>query len=187
MTVREITELDQLMLRAGRGDRGAFKQFYDEAAPSVLAIVLKMLKDRFVAEDVLQEAMVTAWHKAAQFDPERAAATTWITTIARRRALDVLRSGKRYSDLLHDKAPDIRETYDTAPEEVRTDAESRATAVRLEQCFAQLQSGAAQCIQLAYLEGLTFSEIAARTTHSINTVKSWIRRGMARLQGCMRR
>lgn len=187
MSAREATELDQLMLRAGQGDRAAFRRFYDRAAPSVLAIVLRMLKDRFVAEDVLQDAMVTAWHKADQFDPSRAAATTWITTIARRRALDVLRSGKRYNALLHDQAPDIREHYEQGTGEVRTDEESTATAVRLEQCFRQLQAGAAQCIRLAYLDGLTFAEIASHTKHSINTIKSWVRRGMARLQGCMRR
>ncbi len=185
--MRKPNELDQLMLSAGRGDVAAFRQFYDAAAPSVLAIVLRMLKDRFVAEDVLQEAMVTAWHKADQFDPGRAAATTWITTIARRRALDVLRSAKRYDTLLVDQAADIQDVFERDDAPVHTDAESAETARRMQRCFGQLQSGAAQCIRLAYLDGLTFSEIAARTTNSINTVKSWVRRGMVRLQGCMQR
>lgn len=176
------------MIQAQGGDQAAFRRFYDQCAPCILAFLMRLLRDRFLAEDVLQEAMVTAWHKASEFDPRRAAAKTWITTIARRRALDVLRSGQRYDTVLRDQAPDIRDAFDLNNSDSSNAAdESAATAQRLATCFRTLQTNAAQCIKLAYLEGFTFSEIAARTQHSLNTVKSWVRRGMARLQGCMQR
>ena len=185
MTARTTTDLNQLMLRASDGDEAAFRRFYDLTAPVVLAILVRLLKDRFVAEDVLQDAMVIAWRKASSFDPERATARTWVITIARRRALDVLRRDQRYDALLRDQAADIAETIEPAPD--RIDTESSATAERLAACFRQLQTTAADCIRLAYLDGCTFSEIARRTKRPINTVKSWVRRGMARLQGCMQR
>ena len=185
MAEREPTELDNLMLRASEGDETAFRRFYELTAPAILAFLLRMLPDRFHAEDVLQDAMVIAWNKAAEFDPERAAAKTWITTIARRRALDVLRSRKRRDEVLHDGEADIRQMLGLDQPAMGDSPESTATAKRLAGCFGELNSDAAACIQFAYLDGLTFNEIADQIDRSLNTVKSWIRRGLDKLQACM--
>ena len=100
MTDGQENELDRLMQRAGAGDEAAFRRFYDATAPAILAFLMRMLRDRFLAEDVLQETMVTAWNKARDFDPSLAAAKTWITTIARRRALDLIRSRSRHAEVM---------------------------------------------------------------------------------------
>ena len=186
MPARKANELDALMLRAGARDEAAFRRFYDLTAPAVLAFLLRMLRDRFQAEDVLQDTMVIAWNKAETFDPAIASAKTWITTIARRRALDLLRSRRRRDEVLHDDAAGIREGLGQ-DRPVSADApESTATLHRLALCFGRLNRDAAACIQFAYLDGLTFSEIAARIDRSLSTVKSWVRRGMVKLQACMR-
>jgi len=185
MTERVPNELDQLMLLAGAGDETAFRRFYDLTSPAILAFLFRMLSDRFHAEDVLQEAMVIAWNKAHEFDPNRAAAKTWITTIARRRALDLLRSGKRRDGVLHGGQADIRLVLGQDEPSGTTSPESAATEQRLADCFGQLSSDAAACIQYAYLDGLTFVEIAEQINRSLNTVKSWIRRGLDKLQACM--
>lgn len=186
MTTGDSNELDTLMLRAGARDEAAFRRFYDLTAPAVLAFLLRMLKDRFQAEDVLQDAMVIAWNKASQFDPALASAKTWITTIARRRALDLLRSRKRRDEVLHDDAAGIREVFGLDQPASSSAPESSATIQRLATCFGRLNRDAATCIQLAYLDGLTFAEIAAQIQRSLGTVKSWVRRGVASLQVCMR-
>ena len=185
MSAREVNELDALMLRAGAGDEAAYRRYYDLTAPALLAFLLRMLRDRFQAEDVLQESMVIAWNKAGDFDPARAAAKTWITTIARRRALDQLRSRKRRDEVLHDDATSIREVFGQDQPVAANAPESNATVNRLAICFGRLNQDAAACIQFAYLDGLTFAEIAARIDRSLSTVKSWVRRGMAKLQECM--
>ena len=185
MAVREANELDALMLRASAGDEAAFRRFYDLTSSSLLALLLRMLKDRFHAEDVLQDAMVIAWNKSAEFDPTRAGAKTWITTIARRRALDLLRSSKRRQDVFHGDSAGIREVLGQAENPAAETPESSTTVSRLADCFARLNRDAATCIQFAYLEGLTFAEIANRIDRSLSTVKSRVRRGMAKLQDCM--
>lgn len=187
MAEREQTELDRLMLRAARGDDAAFRQFYEAAAPAILAFLLRMLPDRFQAEDVLQDAMVIAWNKAGDFDPARAAAKTWITTIARRRAIDVIRSGRRRDTVMHDDAANIRDSLSAGDGEAEPQLESSATAMRLANCFGELNPDAAVCIRFAYVDGFTFSEVAARVSCSVNTVKSWVRRGLRKLEECMQR
>lgn len=185
MTAREPNDLDTLMLRASAGDEAAFRRFYDLTAPALLAFLLRMLKDRFHAEDVLQDAMVIAWNKAGQFDPSRAAAKTWITTIARRRALDLLRSRARRDEVLRDDATSIKQVLGQMHTVSLDSPESSATVQRLQICFGELSNDAAACIQFAYLDGLTFGEIAAQIDRSLSTVKSWVRRGLSKLQKCM--
>ena len=186
MAQRSANELDRMMMLAGKGNEAAFRQFYDLTAPTLNAILLCMLKDRFQAEDVLQDAMVIAWNKAGDFDPAKAGAKTWITTIARRRALDLLRSRKRREEVLQDGAADIRDVFGQAETVSASSPESSATEHRLALCFAELNADAATCIRFAYLEGLSFTEIAARIDRRLGTVKSWIRRGVSKLKQCMR-
>jgi len=186
MAQRNTNELDRMMMLAGTGNEAAFRQFYDRTAPTLNAILLRMLKDRFQAEDVLQDAMVIAWNKAADFDPAKAGAKTWITTIARRRALDLLRSRKRRDEVMQEGAADIRDALSQSENASASSPESSATERRLEHCFGELSGDAATCIRFAYLEGLSFPEIAARIDRRLGTVKSWIRRGVSKLKECMR-
>lgn len=179
-------QLDTLMLRAGEGDSVAFRQFYDLTSPAILAFLLRMLPDRHAAEDVLQESMVVAWNRASDFDPSLAAAKTWITTIARRRALDVIRRRARRDEVLHGDAADIRLVFGKE-ESADNGPESNATAARLAHCFEEIGTDSATCIQYAYLHGLTFTEISAQIDRSLGTIKSWVRRGLQKLKACMER
>ena len=183
----EKEQLNQLMTGAASGNEESFRRFYDLAAPAVLAFLLQMLRDRYEAEDVLQESMIIAWNRATEFDPEIASARTWITTIARRRALDILRRRKRLDEVLHDDAADIRLVLGGDDKSGSSETESSATARRLVHCFEEIGDDAATCIQYAYIQGLTFAEIAAELERSLGTVKSWIRRGLGKLKACMQR
>ena len=164
MTVADAdarSQIDQLMLSAGAGDEAAFRRFYDQVAPAVLAFLLKMLRDRHEAEDVLQESMVIAWNRAGDFDPHLASAKTWITTIARRRALDVLRRRKRHTQTLETEADDIRRVLGSDNVDTQGEPVSEATAARLSHCFGEIGAEAATCIRYAYIYGLTYPEIAS--------------------------
>lgn len=181
------SEIDQLMLSASAGDEAAFRRLYDQVAPAVLAFLLKMLRDRHEAEDVLQESMVVAWNRASDFDPQLASAKTWITTIARRRALDVLRRRKRHTRALETDADDIRLMLGNDGADARDEPVSEATAERLSRCFGEIGADAATCIRYAYIYGLTYPEIASYLDRALGTVKSWILRGLRNLRACMER
>lgn len=178
-------DIDELLLRASNGDEVAFRSFYRQTAPALLAFLLRMLRDRHEAEDVLQESMVVAWNRAGEYDPAIASAKTWITTIARRRALDILRRHKRQSLAHSVDADDIRlilgnDAADASPEPL-----SKATTDRLEFCLGEIGPDAANSIRYAYMYGLTNVEIAAYLDRAVGTVKSWIQRGLRSLKKCM--
>ncbi len=184
MPQQDTEALNALMPGIAGGDEGAFRTLYDRTAPQLLALLLRLLKSRPLAEDVLQETMVAAWSRAADFDPARAGVRTWLTTIARRRALDLLRSGTRRRAILRDDEHDIRQFLGFAGNEPAL-PESSDTDRRLAECLGRLQLEAAASIRYAYLDGLTFAEISAALERSIGTVKSWVRRGLGKLRECM--
>src|SRR3982750_1469134 len=84
-------ELSQLLARAGLGDRAAFAALYDKTSSHLFAVVLRINRDRAQAEDILQEVYVNVWRAASGFDAAQAQPLTWLTSIARNRAIDSLR------------------------------------------------------------------------------------------------
>ncbi|MEM7276739.1 MAG: sigma-70 family RNA polymerase sigma factor [Pseudomonadota bacterium] len=181
------TDLNDLMQRAATGDELAFRSFYDSVSPAVLGFLLRMLNDRHEAEDILQDTMVIAWNRAAEFNPKLASAKTWITTIARRKALDILRRHNRQSDVLRSDAADIRQVLNVEAQATSAENESGATMQKLMACFDKIGENAATCIQHAYIDGMSASEIAKHLDRALGSVKSWLRRGMINLKTCMQR
>ena len=170
--------LAELMHRCAEGDQGAFREVYALASPQLLALLVRMLRRRDLAEEVLQEAFVSAWRNAAGYDAGRGRVMTWLVTIARNRALDELRRHKRAAltpgvDL--DQLPDETEEENYGP------AEARALAA----CLDALPDGQRRSVQLAYLDGLSQDEIAQALRAPLGTVKSWVRRGLAALKRCI--
>ncbi len=88
-------KLKRLLGATGRGDAKAFKSLYDETSPRLLAVALAMMRDSSLAEDVLQDAFVQVWHRASEFHADRGSVLTWLTTIVRYRAIDLLRKLRR--------------------------------------------------------------------------------------------
>lgn len=185
MATEENEKLNRLLQGAAAGRETDFRRFYELTAPAILASLLRLTRDRHHAEDLLQEAMVTVWNRAGEFDANVATAKTWVTTIARRKALDVLRGHRRRSEILHDDADDIRSTLGLKQDDAAAAPESSVTDERLNRCLEKLQPDAAACIRSAYLDGLTFAEISAGIERSLGTVKSWVRRGLQSLKTCM--
>ena len=188
MTARpEQDEFDAELLRAvARGDEAAFARVYDRYSAILLGLMLRILRSRPEAEDVLQEVFLQVWQQARSFDPARGRAFTWLATLARSRAIDRLRavdSRERAAQRsAEDGRPAAAESAGWADEEaVRAE---RADAVRA--ALAELPEEQRQVLVLAYLEGMSQSEIAAAKNQPLGTVKTRTRTGLKKLSDSLR-
>ncbi len=186
-------ELAQLLARSGLGDRRSFAQLYERTSGHLLAVVLRIQRDRAQAEDLLQEVYVSVWKAAASFDAARSQPLTWLTHIARNRAIDSLRRAQAQPRLESttrdddDDRPDAQETQaDDAPGPL--DLLGLASQKReLSACMEKLTPPQRQSVALAFFDGLSHAEVAAQLREPLGTVKSWVRRALSTLKGCLDR
>lgn len=177
-------ELAEALAAAGRGDRAAFRRVYDATSAKLFGVALRILHDRQTAEDVLQDAYVIIWNKAAAYDPARASPITWLATITRNRAIDRLRSAaSRPTGRPLDEAAEI---HDDTPDAAAV-LEARQEAGRLDACLGELEARTQVAIRTAFFEGETYETLAERAGAPLGTMKSWIRRGLQKLKGCLER
>jgi RNA polymerase sigma-70 factor (ECF subfamily) len=177
-TAAPDTGLEHLIARCALGDRTAFQTLYDRTAPQIYASLLRLLRRRDAAEDVLQEVFVAVWRRAGDYRADKGRPLTWLTSIARYRALDILRRQRRELPL----PEDVDAIGDTEEQPGVVDGRS---ANRLASCMEQLGPEQQQCIRLAYVDGLAHSDIARSLSTPLGTVKSWLRRSLQALKQCM--
>ncbi|MBX3603660.1 MAG: sigma-70 family RNA polymerase sigma factor [Piscinibacter sp.] len=186
-------DLARLLARAGLGDRAAFATLYERTSAHLFAVVLRINRDRAQAEDILQEVYVNVWRSAQGFDAAQSQPLTWLTSIARNRAIDSLRRAQTQPQLqsVHASADDD-ETETTMYDQVADDTAgplellSRATDARaLAQCMGGLSAPQRQSVALAFFDGLSHAEVAEQMRQPLGTVKSWVRRALLSLKGCL--
>ena len=175
-------EIARLLAACSRSDRQAFQQLYELSSPQLFGCLLKMLRNRALAEEALQDTYVQVWRGAAEFARERGSSWAWLIAIARYRAIDLQRRERRLAGGGMDGVEDI--AGDQEPHDDLM-ALGRRAAVALDRCVAALQPQQRDCILLSYQGGLTHSEVAARIGEPLGSVKSWIRRGLAALRRCL--
>jgi RNA polymerase sigma-70 factor, ECF subfamily len=177
-------QLSAAIRRAAGGDRAALRLVYDETAAKLFGVCLRILNDRSEAEDVLQEVYLTVWRKAAAFDESKASPITWLVAIARNRAIDRLRSGgvSRLSEPI-EAAEAVSDPSPLAEEMVVSGQEH----ARLSGCLDELDERAANAIKSAFIGGATYEELARSSGVPLGTMKSLIRRGLAKLRACLER
>jgi len=173
-------ELRELMRGVVRRERAAFAALYDRTAPQLFGIALRILRQREEAEDVLQEAFVAVWDRAASFDPERGSVMTWLVTVLRHRAIDRRRRRAHLEDRLGSEEDLLALTAAATDETDRG-----ASLAALQKCLGELEQQPRQAVLLAYAYGYTHEELAKRLTTPIGTVKSWVRRSLERLKRCL--
>ena len=186
--------LAQLLARTALGDRGAFKQLYDQTSSHLYAVVLRIQRDRAVAEDLLQEVYVSAWKAAASFDAQQSQPLTWLTHIARNKAIDSLRRANaqpRLETVHHadddDDRPDLDQRLaDDAPGPAEL-LERASDARELGHCMQALSAQQRQSVALAFFDGLSHAEVAEQLKEPLGTVKSWVRRALLSLRNCLDR
>jgi RNA polymerase sigma factor (sigma-70 family) len=193
-------ELAQLLGRAGLGDRRAFAELYDKTSGYLFGVVLRIQRDRAIAEELLQEIYVTLWRSAAGFDAARSQPLTWLTHIARNRAIDSLRRAETQPRALSlpagagDGEGDADDAQRRAIEAVPDEAagpfdllRQASEARQLGQCMEHLSAAQRQSVALAFYDGLSHAEVAERLQQPLGTVKSWVRRALLALKSCLDR
>ncbi len=174
--------LGALLIEVADGSRNAFESLYRATSSKLFSVCLRVMSDRAEAEDVLQEVFATIWHKAHQFDPSRASPIAWLAMIARNKAIDRLRAQPARGLLAPiEFADDIADSGAT-PLQTAVSADERD---RLEACMGQLDARRQTLIRAAFFDGSTYEELAQRIASPLGSVKSWIRRGLLQLRGCL--
>jgi len=166
------------MGRLQAGDRSALADLYDRHSPVMYGVALRILQNRTEAEDVLQESWMQAWKQRGSFDPARGNVPAWLVTIARTRALDRRR---RQASRNRAETQTQVDPVSPAPTPDETTAHGKLKD-RLVQALAALEPKQRQVLEIAYFEGLSQSEIAARLGAPLGSVKFWARQGLLQLR-----
>lgn len=180
MTPEEST-LEELLAGCARQNAVALAQFYRLTAPQVLACLMQILRRRALADEVLQDVYLQVWQRAGQFDAHRGRPLAWLISLARYRAIDILRRERSDNIDPFDLAETLADQSDDTPTTGTGFQEDRV----LRQCLEQLSSDQRECIRLAFLGGRSHPEVAEALHRPLGSVKSWIRRGLAALKECM--
>ena len=175
-----------LLSRVSLSDQRAFEELYRLTSAHLYAVALRIVGERAIAEEIVQEAYVNVWHHAGTYDAARSQPLTWLMAIARNRALDLKR--RREVDTVGLPGADgdgpVMELPADGPSPVDlllAGADARA----IRDCVETLEAGAKQAIALAFFHGLSHGELATHLREPLGTVKSWVRRGLAKLRRCL--
>jgi RNA polymerase sigma-70 factor (ECF subfamily) len=175
-----LSSPDVLLEAVARGSERAFKRLYVLESPRLYAIALRIVRRPEVAAEVLQDAFVQIWQNAKGFAPEKGAAAAWLTGIVRFRALDAVR---RHGREMLSGDPTLGDAMVQPEVLAKLDADADARALR--QCLEALDVNQRRSVLLAFVDGLSHAEIAGRLATPLGTVKSWVRRGLIALKGCL--
>lgn len=173
-------EIDALLSRIALGDRRAFQQLYRRTSPKLFGVALRILRDRALAEEAVQEAYVKIWRGAAGYRSERGSSIGWLISLQRNQAIDILRARQK----LNGEHAEIRDIADHAPGPQES-AEAADERRRLERCLAELPAERAGAVRGAYVEGWTYVELARHHGVPLNTMRTWLRRSLLRLKKCL--
>jgi|TARA_B100000614_G_scaffold260354_1_gene286996 RNA polymerase sigma factor (sigma-70 family) len=167
-----------LLCGTAQGKKQDFARLYQITSGQVYAVVLKMLQNTALAEEATQDAYIKVWHNAGSYQRGKGTVLTWIISIARYRALDLMRHHKvRKETPLDDD--------DHHPDENNNMSASELAHPKLNECMDELDNQQRQAIHLAYFNGLSHQEVVDHLSSPLGTIKSWIRRGLQSLQRCL--
>ncbi len=188
MPVHPDNLLIDLLDRVARRDEAALKALYEQTAPKLYGLALRVVGQRDRAEDVLQETFLQVWRTAADYRASLSPPMAWLGLIVRSRALDLLRRHSAERSHLTDELDDtLADTLaGDSPNPLDTHLASEQ-AWALHQCITQLEKRQREVVSLAYLRDLSHGELAAQLKLPLGTIKTWIRRGLDQLRTCMTR
>ncbi|WP_421588982.1 sigma-70 family RNA polymerase sigma factor [Rahnella aceris] len=172
----------ELMSAMAVGDRQAFEQLYRLTSPRLFAVAFRMLRRHAWAEEVLHDSYITAWNRAASYNPALSSPMTWLTHIVRNRAIDWMRGSDNQLDELDETMNDgDASDYDDPLQRLQQDSDAKILAT----CLAHLPAEQRQSLILAYYQGLSHGEVSSHLQQPLGTIKSWIRRALDHLKSCV--
>ncbi|MBB3455527.1 RNA polymerase sigma-70 factor (ECF subfamily) [Rhizobium sp. BK313] len=175
-------EIEALIGRVAMRDQKAFAALYKKTSPKLYAVCLRILGNKTDAEEILQEVYVKIWQRAERYLASEGSAMPWLTTIARNQSIDAIRARKPVADEI-DTAYDLADTEPSPEEQAMVKGEGR----RIDRCMEELEADRAQAVRSAYVEGLSYQELAEQYAVPLNTMRTWLRRSLIRLRECMDR
>jgi len=179
--VTDTKSPDDLLKAVANRDRAAFRVLFRNTSSKLFGVSLRICRDRSLAEDALQDAFVDIWRKATDFDASRGAAMGWMSVIVRNRSIDLIRRRGRGPQTVDGDADNAPEPVDPgAPTDGGTDG------MALTKCLGELEARERELVVLAYCEGYSREELSERYDAPVNTVKTWLRRGLAALKDCLK-
>ena len=183
----DVQEVELLLARISLRDATAFRELYDVSARQLLAVALRVLQNRAVAEEVVQEVFVKIWNQSMQGTPGQARSLAWLCVITRNRAVDFLRQRRPETPLEWQDAQGNAQHHDACCEEGSPMDQLMAHEqdARLGSCKGGLATEPRLALMLAFYEGLTHPQIAERMRRPLGTIKAWTRRSLMRLKGCL--
>ena len=171
-----------LLGACARGDRFAFENLYRQTSAKLFGVALRIVRQEDLAEEVLQDCYIRIWNRAGDYREGLAAPMTWMASIVRNRSLDFLRRAN----------PEVIDVDGELIEGVASDSpgplavlEQSRDGSALARCLAELEAKQRQAILMAFHEGLSHSELAEHLRQPLGTVKTWVRRGLAKLKTCL--
>ncbi|MFW0795594.1 ECF RNA polymerase sigma factor SigK [Gordonia sp. CPCC 205515] len=176
-------ELRTLLAESALGDRTSFARLYDLTSSRIYGLALRVVVDRNYAEEVVQEAYLQFWQRAADYQPSRGSVISWMMTIAHRRAVDRVRS----EELQHRKTAEFGATNQASnvPATLELVVDREATT-ELRTCLNRLTDLQRDSIEMSYFGGLSYPEVAEHTSTPLPTIKSRIRDGLRKLRDCLK-
>lgn len=171
----------QLIAEVARGDKSAFARLYGLTHAKLLGVALRILRDRALAEDVLQETYLKIWRHAASYDPAMASPMTWMATIIRHGAIDAVRKRQIEAFGCEDEISAVASDDPDPVDEIHL-ARLRPKALA---AFARLPEDKRRLIMLAYIRDRSRQELSVRLGVPANTIKTHLRRALLELRGTM--
>ena len=182
MSEADTHSLEALLAQVAMGNRAAFDTLYRSTANRLFGICLRVLAQRAEAEDALQDVYTSVWRKAAQFDPAKASAASWLAMIARNKAIDRLRAmPAQQARGSQELADNVEDSAASLPQQVQTAADR----AQLDRCLERLEPRRRSLIRAAFFDGLTYEELSLKIEAPLGSIKSWIRRGLLQLRECL--
>jgi RNA polymerase sigma-70 factor, ECF subfamily len=174
----ESPQDERLLERMARADGDALRELYDRHGRAVYSLALRVLRSQPDAEDVVQEVFTQAWVKAARYDASRGTVAAWLLMQTRSRAIDRLRGRKLRPEGAEPTLVEIRDPG-AGPE---SQAQAGADARRVREALGALSDPQRTALELAFFEGLTYSQVAEHLNQPVGTVKTRIRQALLRLK-----
>ncbi|RAU43785.1 MULTISPECIES: sigma-70 family RNA polymerase sigma factor [unclassified Pseudomonas] len=163
-----------------QGDRSALQALYDHEGARMLGVARRIARDDATAEDIVHDAMIRIWTRAASYDPARGSARGWIYSITRHLALNAIRDTRRETPLDGSGIDSLATVPGTDD-----DRALWSGSAKIYRCLEQLQPAPQRCILHAYVDGCSHAEIAGLLGAPLGTVKAWITRSLKALRECL--
>jgi RNA polymerase sigma factor (sigma-70 family) len=178
-------DYDAALQACALGDEQALKSIYLQERKRLLGVALRIVREHALAEDVVHDAFVNIWNKAASFDASRGAGRGWIYSVVRYQALNAMRNREHESHTDDDTLEVILQQNAEANGAIADRFELHASLGRLNDCLSNLDGAKRNSILCAYIDGCSHGEIAQRLGAPVGSVKAWIKRGLTLLRECM--